>query len=554
MMGGKGSLIHMDGKRILLIDDDQSSLRSLQEVLEQAGYETIVATDGHQGLALAQAQSPDLILMELLLPGLDGFQICESLKGDPRLADIPIVILTCVLITQEDMQRGLPGGAERYLLKADHYVSKPPDHDQLLHDIRALIDREAPSHASPHKELILVADDDRLNCSLLEQTLSSKGYGVVTAADGKEFWAQFQSSVPALVLLEMNMPKLDGLEVLRRIRDETPDVAVIMMLASDSEEDAVESLKQGADGYLVKPFQPWQVLPMVEQNLEKVRLSRLNRQLGTCVRDSTLRLLQKQRDFQAQTAELQKAYQLCQEIEQTCRDMVSMTVHDLKNPLTVLLLSLDLLVTDFGQALREEQRDILRSVNMAGQQMLHLITNMLEIQRLEDGKMPVRLQSLDLALALRMTVRQAQPLADQKGIALLLEVAETLPLVQADIDLISRVVANLLDNAIKFTPLDGQISVMAEPGGEEIVVCVTDSGPGISADERAYIFEKYAQTDQGPRGKGSVGLGLAFCKLAVEAQGGRIWVESEFDQGSRFKFALPVYREDPGPVADEQGV
>ena len=152
------------------------------------------------------------------------------------------------------------------------------------------------------------------------------------------------------------------------------------------------------------------------------------------------------------------------------------------------------------------------------------------------------------------TVRQAQPLADQKGIALLLEVAETLPHVQADIDLTSRVVANLLDNAIKFTPLDGQITVTAEPGGEEIVVCVTDSGPGISADERVYIFEKYAQSDQGPRGKGSVGLGLAFCKLAVEAQGGRIWVESEPDRGSQFKFALPVHREDPRPAADEQGV
>lgn len=546
----------MARKRILLIDDDLASREGLREVLEQAGFETMTAADGRQGLALAQSQLPDLILLDLLLPGLDGFQICDILKEDPRYAHIPIVVLTSVFITPEEMLRGLQVGAERYLLKADACVAKPPAYDQLLREIRMLLDEVAPLPGAK-RNLILVVDDDDLNRELLRQRLDSEGYPVVIAADGQEGWAQFQSSAPSLVLLATNMGGLSGLEVLQRIRHQTTEVAVIVMAAYGSEEIAVRALEQGADDYLIKPLQPWQIVPAVKENLEKTRLRRLNKQLVARLRDSNVRLLEKHRALQTQNAALQKVYQRYQDAKQMQRSMLGMLVHDLKNSLNVMLIILDVLAIDFSPMLSKEQREILRSANMAGQQMLHLITNLLEVQRLEDGKMPVRLQPVDLALLLRMTVRQAQPLADQRDVVLLLGVSDTLPQALADVDLTSRVAANLLDNAIKFTPTNGQISVTSEPGEEEIVVCVTDSGPGIPADQRTHIFEQFAQVVQGPRrGKASVGLGLTFCKLAVEAQGGRIWVESEPGQGSQFRFSLPVWMKDAGPIEfkGEQGV
>jgi signal transduction histidine kinase len=116
----------------------------------------------------------------------------------------------------------------------------------------------------------------------------------------------------------------------------------------------------------------------------------------------------------------------------------------------------------------------------------------------------------------------------------------------ADGDLLSRIILNLLDNAIKFTPINGEIRITSEwvAGSEHVVIVVADNGPGIPKSEQARIFEKFAQVDQGlGRGKASVGLGLAFCRLAAEAQGGRIWVESEPGQGARFKFALPIWQE-----------
>ena len=129
----------MAQKRILLIDDDQISLEILRQALLQAGYEVMIASDGRQGLEKALSESPDLILLDLLLPGLDGYEICARLKEDPRYASIPIVMLTGVFITPEDMQRGLQLGAERFLIKADAYIAKPPVYEQLLREVRMLL-------------------------------------------------------------------------------------------------------------------------------------------------------------------------------------------------------------------------------------------------------------------------------------------------------------------------------------------------------------------------------------------------------------------------------
>jgi two-component system sensor histidine kinase/response regulator len=534
----------MAQKRILLIDDDRACLKVLRDRLEEAGYETMTATDGPQGLALARSKSPDLIVLELLLPGLDGFQICQLLKQDAHYSHIPLVILTGVFVAPEDMQQGLQLGDERYILQADAYFAKPPVYERLLQEIRVLLGEVAPP-LFPSESLILVVDDDGLHRAFLRQTLSEVGYPAVVAADGEEGWSCFQSSAPSLVLLDARVPGPDGREAVEWIRGQDADVAVIVMTALDSEESGIRAVERGADDYIIKPFQPWQIAHAVWGNLEKARLRRLNRQLAARLRDSNLHLVQKHRALQDQNTALQEAYQHLLEMERLRQSMISMVVHDLKNPLNVVILSVDLFAADFGDMLSEVQRDILRSTNLATQRMLHLITNLLEVHRLEEGKMPVHLQPLEMALVLRVMVRQSQPLADQKNVALLLEIPDTLPWVLGDVDLLPRVVANLLDNAIKFTPADGQITVTTEPTEETLVVCVADTGPGIPTNQQARIFDKFAQLDQDPgRGDASVGLGLAFCKLAIEAQGGRIWVESDLGQGSRFKFALPFWQED----------
>jgi two-component system sensor histidine kinase/response regulator len=535
----------MTQKRILLVDDDRVCLENLRQVLKEAGYEVMTATDGFQGLALARSWAPDLIVLELVLPGRDGFQICASLKSDPSYNQIPIIVLTSVYITPEDEEQGLQLGAERYLLKADAYIAKPLVYEQILHEIRLLLG-EKTSYWASQESLVLVVDGDGTIHELLRQTLNGRGYTVVAAGDGEEGWIAFQSSAPSIVLVDVQAPGLEGLEVLERIRKQDRDVAVVMMAASGSKEAVVHAMERGADGYLVKPFEPWQIALAVEKNLEKARLRRLNQQLLARLRDSNARLMEKQRTLHSQNANLQDAFDGLQEAERMRRNLVSMVVHDLKNPLNVILIGLDLFATDFDGALNRDQWEILSNTKLASEQMLHLITNLLEVQRLEEDKMPVRLRPLDLVQPLGRAVRQVQPSAEKRSLSLRLDISPSLPLVLADGDLLSRIILNLLDNAIKFTPLNGEICITSEwaAGSEHVVVVVTDNGPGIPKSEQSRIFEKYAQVDHGlGRGKASVGLGLAFCRLAVEAQGGRIWVESGPGQGARFKFALPIWQE-----------
>lgn len=562
----------MAQKRILLIDDDQMTLEGVKEALEQAGYQVLAATNGLQGLEMALEESPDLVVLDLILPGVDGFEICDRLKSDPHYANIPIIMLTEVFITPEDMQRGLQLGSERISIQAESYVPKPPVYPDLLREVRWLLGEAESPAQQVVKKSVLVVDDDALHREMLKRLLSDAGYDVEMALDGSQGWEQFQAASPLLVMLDMQMPGINGLELLARIRERDRDVPLIFMTAFGSESIAVQAMKQGADDYLIKPLEEWRILPMIEENLEKARLRRLARRLVTRLRNSNKRLMEKHRALQAQNAEVQEAYRRLQEAEEMRQQMVSMVVHDLKNPLNVMLLSIDLLAADFGELLSEEQRDILRSTNDASQQMLRLITNLLEVQRLEDGKMPVDRKPLDVNALLRMTVRQSQPLAERKSIELSLTLAESLPLVLADVELTSRVVANLLDNAIKFTPVHGRIEVVAATHDAHVIVSVTDSGPGIPAGQQARVFEKFAQAQHGAtREKASVGLGLAFCKLAVEVQEGRIWVESpvlpgsppahiqdrphggeseEPVRGSRFVFTLPKVSGQADPMGD----
>lgn len=233
---------------------------------------------------------------------------------------------------------------------------------------------------------------------------------------------------------------------------------------------------------------------------------------------------------------------LCLQREnQMQQDLAAMIVHDVKTPLGIILASLELLATDLGEGLSEEQRDLVQSAVRSGQQILELVTELLEIQRLEAGTMSLYLEPLDMAHTLKTAARRVQPLADYRAVTLLLRISDTLPWVLGDAGLISRIVTNLLDNAISFTPAGGQIVVDGQAEETGLTITVTDSGPGIPADQKEHVFDKFYQVSQGShRGLRGVGLGLAFCKLAVEAQRGRIWVESTLGSGCQFKFSLPV--------------
>ena len=182
---------------------------------------------------------------------------------------------------------------------------------------------------------------------------------------------------------------------------------------------------------------------------------------------------------------------------------------------------------------------LLRIAMRSGQKLYLLIDSLLDLGRLEAGDTELNRAFVSVDTVAQEAVDQIEPFALSKRQSVSMKVAPDLPALFADRDLVLRVLTNLLDNAVKFTQKEGSITLEVERSGDEVAFTVSDTGAGIPPEYQHRIFDRFLRLENADGVKGT-GLGLAFCKLAVEAHGGRIWVESEKGKGSQFKFTLPV--------------
>ncbi|MGD1996587.1 MAG: ATP-binding protein, partial [Anaerolineae bacterium] len=232
------------------------------------------------------------------------------------------------------------------------------------------------------------------------------------------------------------------------------------------------------------------------------------------------------------------------ELEQARDDLTHMIIHDLRNPLSSIMSSLDLIhaaMTD--KSITIPVNELFRIAQRSGDRLYLLIDSILDLARLEDGGAGLTRRRLDVRSLVIEAVQQARPTTTARQLHMECRIPTELPPLWADRDLLARVLQNLLDNAIKFTPSRGEIVVRVDqPDAESLLFVISDTGLGIPPDQQEHIFDRFARVRR-EEGEGA-GLGLALCKLAVEAHGGRIWVESEPDQGSTFKFILPLGEEE----------
>jgi NtrC-family two-component system sensor histidine kinase KinB len=225
-------------------------------------------------------------------------------------------------------------------------------------------------------------------------------------------------------------------------------------------------------------------------------------------------------------------------LEETRSDLISMIVHDLRSPLGNILSSLDVVLSSLPPD-SEMVVSLLSIATRSAERLSRLVDSLLDLRRLEAGQMKLHKEQENLNTLVAEAAEQIYSTAEGKGIQVKVELPPRLPLVSIDADMIRRVVINLLENSIKYTPGAGVVVIGGKSDPKEVTITVKDTGPGIPASEHTRIFNKFARLQREAAPKG-LGLGLAFCKLAVEAHGGRIWVESQMGKGSKFSFTLPI--------------
>ena len=232
-----------------------------------------------------------------------------------------------------------------------------------------------------------------------------------------------------------------------------------------------------------------------------------------------------------------------EELDREKNMLVDALVHDLRQPLTAVIAGVD--SAELDPALPEETRKVLEIARYGGTQLLGMVSDLLDVTRLEAGHPLAQFQLVKPREFVSAGIQPLIPLANGAGIELVVDAPEELPLVSGDSTRLGRVIMNLAGNALKFSPTGGRVSVSAraDAARNQLVVTVTDTGQGIPKEHHKKIFDKFAMAGEREAGaRSSTGLGLTFCKMVVEAHGGRIWVESNPGEGATFTFTLPIKR------------
>jgi two-component system, sensor histidine kinase and response regulator len=390
----------------------------------------------------------------------------------------------------------------------------------------ALTDRYTVENSAPaaNAPLILVADDVPANVELLFDQLHVLGFRAIAAADGPSALQACFDSKPDLCILDVSMPAGDlgcedrstGFEVCRRIKRDprTKNIPIIFVTALNDTTDRVKAIEAGGDDFLTKPH------------------NRLV--LGARVR-SLLKL-------KAATDALEESLRKQRELQKMRDDLMKMIVHDLKTPLTSILATIEMLLdNDFG-TLRAEQRKALGDAEGKSEDLLALINDVLEVSRIEEAELTLDLQPIAPAALIHEVEHEWQVRFQLEKADVSVEVTDDAPVFEADKALLKRVLNNLIQNAVTHSAQAVKLQLKARRDGDGVLFTVEDNGPGIPPQYHEVIFRKFerGKTQGVPRTRSS-GLGLAFCKLVVDAHGGRIWVQSQGEgQGSAFHFTLPL--------------
>jgi CheY-like chemotaxis protein len=533
--------------RVFIVDDNAVNLKLATDVLESEGLSVEVAMDAEQALTrLAGPATPDIILMDIGLPGMDGLTLTRKLKAEARFADVPVVALTASAMKGDD-QKAYEAGCEGY-------ITKPIDTRRFAAQVRAFLKRTP---------VTLIVDDIPVNRHLLRAGLEAEGHDVVEAADGIEALAQLEAGPIDAVVSDILMPRMDGFRLCREVRASGKSYAsvpfVLYTSTYDSPGDRALAASVGANGYLLKPAP-------IKDLLEALKGARLSDTTGSPAPRVTenyvleqynaalvRKLEARNHDLQQALANLQSAHDeitaLNQDLERRVEERTAAltaaneelesfsysVAHDLRAPLRHIFGYAEL-ASEAVASQPGELRDDLARVMRAAKQMDQLIVDLLDFSRL--GRKELLIDSVELAPIVAQAVESLQPELRERSVEWRIA---PLPRVRGDRALLLQVFVNLLGNAVKYTR--SRERAVIEVGTDDasdghVLVFVRDNGVGFDSSRAQKLFGVFQRMHSSADYEGT-GIGLANVRRIVERHGGKVWADSQVDQGTRVTFILP---------------
>jgi len=371
------------------------------------------------------------------------------------------------------------------------------------------------------KYRILIVEDNQENIDLLYYFLSPQGYELTAVMDGQEAIKAVESEKPDLILLDIMLPKLDGFAVCERLKknNETKSIPIIMLTALKDLKDKIKSLEVGADDFISKPFENVELLARVK---------------------SLLRLKEYHDEIEKKNVELEKKNQSLMKMDGFKEDLINLIVHDMKNPLFVIQGNLQMMSMGMGKNALDYLKKYISRIERSSQQLLRMVVNLLDISRIQDGSIELKKEQVDFSKIINDVSKNIKDLPENENKNINIEIDEAVSYIPSDKSIMERVVDNLISFAVHNVEENGTISIKVEKiNNGSIRLLVIDNGTQIPKKYHDKIFEKFSQAEIKKSGyKVGRGLGLTFCKMAIEAHNGNMKLDLENPIGNKFVIEL----------------
>jgi signal transduction histidine kinase len=364
---------------------------------------------------------------------------------------------------------------------------------------------------------ILVVDDVEENTYIVSTILKSAGYTPIVANSGKQAIVLAEQQHPDLMLLDINMPEMNGYEVCKYFKEHESiaEIPVVFLTVHADAESITKAFDVGAVDYLTKPFKKAELLARVRVHIA------LRQALETLAH---------------QNEKLQR-------LNDEKNEFLGIAAHDLKNPLSTIRSMAQLIVKRKEVEVSEEELDDMsHQIETFSNFMFEIITNLLDVNKIENGKLTLQMMPVELLMSLDNVVSRYQLAAKKKNITLNFETTAENPHIYGDPTLTIQVLDNIVSNAVKYSPHDKQVWVRLkeDTANKRVSVEVQDEGPGFSEEDKKKLFGKFARLSAKPTGgEHSTGLGLSIVKRSAEAMGANIRCESELGKGAMFVIDFP---------------